>query len=68
MATQINIDIDGNFLLLEDTSTGNVTNYPLSFTSYEIFTPKDVDSNSVDHKNYLYFNLLDGSRIKKWRL
>lgn len=64
MATQINIDIDGNFLLLEDTSTGNVTNYPLSFTSYEIFTPKDVDSNSVDHKNYLYFNLLDGSRIK----
>ena len=64
MATQINIDVVGNFLLIEDTSTGNVTNYPLSFTSYEIFTPKDSDSGSVDHKNYLYFNLLDGSRIK----
>ena len=64
MATQINIDVDGNFLLIEDTSTGNVTNYPLSFTSYEIFTPKNSDSGSVDHKNYLYFNLLDGSRVK----
>jgi hypothetical protein len=64
MAVQINLNIDGNFLLVEDTSTGNVTNYPLSYTSYQVFTPQDIDPSSSDNKNYLYFKLLDGSKIK----
>lgn len=64
MATQINLNIDGNFLLVEDTSTGNITNYPLSFTSYQIFTPQNIDADSPDNKTYLFFTLLDGSTRK----
>lgn len=64
MATEIILKVDGNFLLVTDDSNGNVSNFPLSSTSYEIFTPKEVDDDSPDNKTYLFFTNLDGSKRK----
>lgn len=64
MATEIILKVDGNFLLVTDDSNGNVSNFPLSSTSYEIFTPKEVDAISPDNKTYLFLTNLDGSKRK----
>lgn len=64
MATQIEINVSGNFLEVYDDGDGSYSYLPLSNTAYQIFQPQQLDSSSPDGKIYLFFTNINGNKTK----
>jgi hypothetical protein len=62
MPIQIDLSVDIDYLLVNDTDEGTTSNFPLIATSYEIFVPRELDPSSPDHRTYLFLTNEDGSK------